>query len=667
MTTRNPQEDRIFLREVLQTTFRSKGNQEEVYPLLQANIDKLDGSFAQLFGKWVSANLRAAEPAQARGMAQRIVKLCYLVQQFPQGNQTANLAIAIAGYEACLQTLTRDAFPQDWASTQEALDLAYKQRQQLIESAATETSTDSDIAQLKQQIAATQNNLKTLTEQFQQLLQTTQQIEQLKTAIAQLNQQAASPVPQQDLTPLISAIKELQQQNALQESTKPAANQAPGQYFNTAIFYDIENLTNGYALSKDLIADLSLNRILQLIKQTKKIGHIASQRAYANWGHPILGQMRREILHLGIEPIQTFGFGIFHQRNAADIQLTIDAMECAHLRSSIQVFVIVSGDGAFASLANKLHQYGKTVVGCAYREAINPILEAVCDAFVLIPNPKPREQEEASINSLEEREDNSSSTPKARDRRSEEIIAQTKEVLHSIEADTEYNTRLVQEGILMPRVHQILKTKIPDFDEKYRQAGFLTLKPFLTAVCEGTKFYLAQNEPSKLLIRGITPTDSNASLAYISSDIEEVHSVETYLAILSTGHPIFKPPSPEDLRQVARYLAKNPFQSETLGEKIEKLVNILGKQVNQQSIKNSLLAFLSAGCFTREPDGVPLAVQNLALKQKFQSVELLLEALREGIESKLKTRLSEIDGNILRQIIPLNDHTTEDAEHGIEE
>ena len=186
MTTRNPQEDRIFLREVLQTTFRSKGNQEEVYPLLQANIDKLDGSFAQLFGKWVSANLRAAEPAQARGMAQRIVKLCYLVQQFPQGNQTANLAIAIAGYEACLQTLTRDAFPQDWASTQEALDLAYKQRQQLIESAATETSTDSDIAQLKQQIAATQNNLKTLTEQFQQLLQTTQQIEQLKTAIAQL-------------------------------------------------------------------------------------------------------------------------------------------------------------------------------------------------------------------------------------------------------------------------------------------------------------------------------------------------------------------------------------------------------------------------------------------------------------------------------------------------
>lgn len=219
----------------------------------------------------------------------------------------------------------------------------------------------------------------------------------------------------------------------------------------------------------------------------------------------------------------------------------------------------------------------------------------------------------------------------------------------------------------MPRVHQILKTKIPDFDEKYRQAGFLTLKPFLTAVCEGTKFYLAQNEPSKLLIRGITPTDFNASLAYISSEIEEVHSVETYLAILSTGHPIFKPPSPEDLRQVARYLAKNPFQSETLGEKIEKLVNILGKQVNQQSIKNSLLAFLSAGCFTREPDGVPLAVQTLILKQKFQSVESLLEALREGIESKLKNRLSEIDGNILRQIIPLNDHTTEDAEDGIEE
>lgn len=667
MTSRNPQEDRIFLREVLQASFRNKGNQEEVYPLLQANIDKLDDNFAQLFGKWVTANLRAAEPVQARGMAQRIVKFCYLVQQFPQGNQAANLAITIAGYKGCLQTLTRDAFPQDWASTQEALDLAYKQRQQLLENAATETSTDSDIAQLKQQIAATQNNLSTLTEQFQQLLQTNWQIKQLKTAIAQLKQQTASPVPPQHLTPLISAIKELQQQqNTLRESAKTASIQSPLQSFNTAIFYDIENLTNGYALSKDLIADLSLNRILQLIKQTNKIGHIASQRAYANWGHPILGQMRREILHLGIEPIQTFGFGIFHQRNAADIQLTIDAMECAHLRPSIQVFVIVSGDGAFASLANKRHQYGKPVVGCAYREAINPILEAVCDAFVLIPNPKTREQEETSINSLEDREDNSGTTPKARDRRPEEIIAQTKEVLHSIEADPEYTRRLVQEGILMPRVHQILKTKIPDFDEKYRQPGFLTLKPFLSAVCEGTKFYLAQNEPSKLLIKGITPTDSSSSLAYLeqtnfSPDIEEVHSVETYLAILSNGHPIFKPPSPEDLRQVARYLANNPFTSETLGEKIENLVKNLGQQINQQSIKNSILAFLSAGCFTREPDKVPLAVQTLTLMQKFQSVESLLEALREGIESKLKNRLSEIDGNILRQIIPFNDHTTEDS------
>jgi uncharacterized LabA/DUF88 family protein len=164
--------------------------------------------------------------------------------------------------------------------------------------------------------------------------------------------------------------------------------------FNTAIFYDIENLLKGYSSSQQMAANLSLEKILGAIKQTEQLSQIAVQRAYANWSDPRLAVMRGEINELGIEPIQVFGFSRDQKKNAADIQLAIDAIDLAHVRPSLEVFVIVSGDGGFASLAKKLHEYGKTVIGCAYRSAANKIFQAVCDAFVWITAPDEEEHPE---------------------------------------------------------------------------------------------------------------------------------------------------------------------------------------------------------------------------------------------------------------------------------
>lgn len=164
--------------------------------------------------------------------------------------------------------------------------------------------------------------------------------------------------------------------------------------FNTAIFYDVENLLKGYSFSQELISSLSLKEIMQRIRDTGKIGQVAVQRAYANWSDPRLNIMRGEIIELGIDPIQIFGFSRGLHKNAADIQLAIDAVDLAHIRPSLQIFVIVSGDGAFASLAKKLHEYGKTIIGCAYKKATNRVFEAVCDAFVWITDPDEEKEEE---------------------------------------------------------------------------------------------------------------------------------------------------------------------------------------------------------------------------------------------------------------------------------
>jgi uncharacterized LabA/DUF88 family protein len=156
--------------------------------------------------------------------------------------------------------------------------------------------------------------------------------------------------------------------------------------FNTAILYDIENLIGGYGKA-DMLSSLSLKDIHNEILK-KEIGKIAIQRAYANWSDPRLNILRGDIIELGIEPIQMFGFGRGPQKNASDIQLAIDAIDIAFTRKAVEIFIIVSGDGGFSALAKKLHEYGKMVIGCAFGRTTNRVFEAVCDDFIWIEEPK---------------------------------------------------------------------------------------------------------------------------------------------------------------------------------------------------------------------------------------------------------------------------------------
>ncbi|MGL4411221.1 MAG: NYN domain-containing protein [Bacteroidales bacterium] len=159
--------------------------------------------------------------------------------------------------------------------------------------------------------------------------------------------------------------------------------------FNTAIFYDIENLTKGYRFGKEIEQNLSLKKIHKAIMRSRLIERISFQRAYANWAEPRMHFMRNEILELAIDATQVFGItstgGI---KNVADIQLTVDVIDILHTHPHIETFVIVSGDGGYASLVKKLHEYGKSVIGCGYAKSTNRIFEAVCDDFIEIQDPE---------------------------------------------------------------------------------------------------------------------------------------------------------------------------------------------------------------------------------------------------------------------------------------
>ncbi|MBD2015207.1 CHAT domain-containing protein [Microcoleus sp. FACHB-53] len=123
-----PEKYASFSCELMQATLDNRRNLKGVYPLLQANLDKLDDTFAQVLRDWATSLLSEVEPAAAENLAADIGNLSFLVQQFSLGNKASNLEIAITGYEVTATVFTPEGFPEKWAKTQNNLGEAYRNR-----------------------------------------------------------------------------------------------------------------------------------------------------------------------------------------------------------------------------------------------------------------------------------------------------------------------------------------------------------------------------------------------------------------------------------------------------------------------------------------------------------------------------------------------------------
>jgi len=117
-----------FLIEVLQATEESSADPQVVYPLMEANLDKLDDNFARVLRDWTTAIFSEVESQEAYGIAVAVGNFSLLIQEFPIGNLASNIEIAIIGYEVSTNVLTREAFPQGWIMIQDALGNAYCDR-----------------------------------------------------------------------------------------------------------------------------------------------------------------------------------------------------------------------------------------------------------------------------------------------------------------------------------------------------------------------------------------------------------------------------------------------------------------------------------------------------------------------------------------------------------
>lgn len=434
--------------------------------------------------------------------------------------------------------------------------------------------------------------------------------------------------------------------------------------FNTAIFYDVENLLKGYSFSQQIITNLSLKQILDSVRDTGKIGHIALQRAYANWSDPRLAIMRGEINELGIDPVQVFGFSKDPRKNAADIQLAIDAIDLAHLRPILEVFVIVSGDGGFAALAKKLHEYGKIVIGCAYRSTTNKTFQAVCDDFVWINDP---EEDESFIrftsqpHYLQVQVNDprnvrlSTRIKRLTNENTENIIEKTKEIFDWYAKDSSSRMDLLKEGIHLSVVQEAVSYAIPQFQPI--KLGFAKFIEYMQFVCSETHYCIARSPTSQavLALRNFVPLGME-----ILPDLEkrEIHSLDTYISILATGSPIFRLPSSNEIWMVAKWITENMRLKTDLGTLIESTVAGLEGNISSESAKLALLSFISSGAILREPEGIPLSEQQLSLQKDISSPSDIIKLLKHSVCQKLMTILSEVNESVVDLLISDNYQST---------
>ncbi len=426
--------------------------------------------------------------------------------------------------------------------------------------------------------------------------------------------------------------------------------------FNTAVFYDIENLLKGYAFSAQTLANVSLREILESAANTGRLSAIAVQRAYANWSDPRLGVMRGEINELGIEPVQVFGFSRDQKKNAADIQLAIDAVDLAHLRPSIEVFVIVSGDGGFASLAKKLHEYGKTVIGCAYASAASRIFRAVCDEFVLITDPEDSSDRELTrmptegpqiTTPLVLRMARTVKRVEANERQA--VMAKAKEVLRWIENDAASQRDLGGQGLHLSVLGEAIRHAVPDFEPS--RVGFAKFVEFLQYLCAGTNLCVFRSTGGTVVLAN----RSNAGLqaeALPDLRIDFVHSADNYRSVLAAGFPILQLPEPGQVNAVATWIAETSPRDIELGAAIEAATSALSGNVSSEGTKRALLCFISAGVFDREPDGSPLSDQKLTVRPALQTRDRILDALRLAARNKLRAVLGEVRDEVLEELLP---------------
>ena len=145
-----------------------------------------------------------------------------------------------------------------------------------------------------------------------------------------------------------------------------------------AVFIDFDNIQIGVKETLNKEFDVSL--VLEALKER---GEVVAKIAYGDWAKA--GEYSRQMTQHAIQMVQR-SVTPRGDKNGADINLALDALEMAFTRHHINSFAIVGGDSDFMALVEKLKQFDKQVFVIGGRAFTSNILQRNCTEFIAYEN-----------------------------------------------------------------------------------------------------------------------------------------------------------------------------------------------------------------------------------------------------------------------------------------
>jgi uncharacterized LabA/DUF88 family protein len=147
-----------------------------------------------------------------------------------------------------------------------------------------------------------------------------------------------------------------------------------------AVFIDFDNIEIGVKSTLGVQFDIGV--VLEALKER---GDVVSKIAYGDWARTGAGDYSRSLTQHATKLVQR-NLTPGGDKNGADINLALDALEMAFTHAHINAYVIVGGDSDFITLVEKLKQYDKQVFVVGGRSFTSMVMQRNCHEFIAYEN-----------------------------------------------------------------------------------------------------------------------------------------------------------------------------------------------------------------------------------------------------------------------------------------
>jgi uncharacterized LabA/DUF88 family protein len=290
-----------------------------------------------------------------------------------------------------------------------------------------------------------------------------------------------------------------------------------------AVFIDFDNIEIG--VKTTLSGSFDIGAVLEAIKER---GEVVTKVAYGDWKRS--GDHGRAMAQHAVRMVQrvmTPG----GDKNGADINLALDALEMAFTHDHINAFVIVGGDSDFITLVEKLKQYDRKVFVVGGRAFTSQVMQKNCTEFIAYENIVP--QRGGGARQRGERGDRAHDKPRAGAQPIDQAVPLVKRALKVL-IDREVSPQL---GLLKSTLLQLDSSfserdygasTFREFADKLAEQGLVMLKQqgrsTLVELPDGSTPMAPPAEPSPLTTSGSTVVTASGEPVPLREILEQPDS-----------------------------------------------------------------------------------------------------------------------------------------------